>query len=61
MHRYLSFPESSGNDSWKAIQHENESLLRAWAKLKLTTGSWKDALAAAVGVSPRVYWYLSFA
>ena len=64
MQRCLSTPESSGDASWKAARNDNAPtlhatlhlltptpLLREWAKLKLTSRSWKDALAAANDVS----------
>ena len=31
-------------------------LLREWVKATLASGSWKDALAAAVGVSIALLW-----
>ena len=64
MQRCLSSPESSGDASLKAVHHDDMQtlpatphlplptlLLREWAKFKLTSSSWKDALAAAVVVS----------
>ena len=34
-------------------------LLREWVKATLAGGPWKDALAAAVGVSIVLFWYPS--
>ena len=64
MQRCLS-PESTGNASWGATRDDGVEvlratlrspfptpLLRAWTTLKLTSGAWKDALAAAVDVGP---------
>ena len=50
----LSTPES-GRDS----PSSPTPLLREWAKLKLASGSWKDALSAAGKVSIPVLWYPS--
>ena len=47
MQRCLSTPESSNIVS----DPSPTPLLRAWAKLRLTTGSWEDAMIAAANVS----------
>ena len=64
MQRCLSTHDSSGDPSWNAARHGNmpsrgttlcppfpPPLLTEWTRLKLTSGSWKDALATTVGVS----------
>jgi hypothetical protein len=62
--RFLSTPERSGETTSGADQQEQATtphasfgpsnpalLLAEWARIKLTSYSWKDVLVAAVGVS----------
>lgn len=53
LRRCLSTPEKSGD----ATLHSSSSTpcLREWAKLKLMTGSWRDALADGLNVSVSFY------
>ena len=47
LQRCLSTPETSVDTAF----HSPSPLLREWAKAKLKSGSWKDALVAALNVS----------
>ena len=49
LQRCLSTPETSVDTTLHSLSPT--PLLREWAKLKLTSGSWREALAAAVNVS----------
>ena len=49
LQRCLSTPESSADTTLHS--QSTSPLLREWAKSKLTCGSWRDALAAALNVS----------
>ena len=59
LQRYLSTPESRAD----ATLHSTSPtpLLREWAKSKLTSGSWRDALLAARNVSISFFEYPSWA
>ena len=46
------------NDEWVS-QKTSHVLLTEWARLTLTTGSWKDVLNAATGVSIHLFYYPS--
>ena len=55
MQRRLSTPNNKGDASLVTAGHNisylTTPLLREWAKLRLTAGSWKDALESATNVS----------
>ena len=53
MQRCLSAPENNHNvtSDHNNVSHSMMPLLREWAGSRLTTGSWKEVLTAATGVS----------
>ena len=50
------------SNAWMGKGAREDALndMKAWARLMLTSGSWKDALTAAGGVSVLLPWYPSY-